>query len=63
METKEILKILTKELGIKGVEKGKNFFFVCPFHNDKNPSLSFEKNEQFFKCFSCDFKSKDIFNF
>ncbi|WNE41887.1 MAG: DNA primase [Mycoplasmataceae bacterium] len=63
METKIILEILTKELGIKGIDKGKSFFFVCPFHNDKNPSLSFEKNEQFFKCFSCDFKAKDIFNF
>lgn len=63
METKTILTILTKELGIRGSERGKNFFFLCPFHDDKNPSLSFEKNNQFFKCFSCGFKASSIFVF
>ncbi|WNE41545.1 MAG: DNA primase [Mycoplasmataceae bacterium] len=63
METRTILNILTKELGIKGEDKGKSFFFICPFHNDKKPSLSFEKNEKFFNCFSCEFKAKDIFTF
>jgi DNA primase len=63
METKTILNILIKELGIKGLDKGKSFFFLCPFHNDKNPSLSFEKINKFFNCFSCDFKAKNIFVF
>jgi DNA primase len=63
METKTILNILIKELGIKGIDRGKSFFFLCPFHNDKNPSLSFEKKNKFFNCFSCDFKAKNIFVF
>ncbi len=33
--------------------KGKNFFGVCPFHEDHSPSLSVNKDKQIFKCFSC----------
>lgn len=35
------------------VQKGKNFFGVCPFHNDTNPSLSVSREKQIYKCFSC----------
>jgi len=34
-------------------EKGKNFFGVCPFHNDHSPSMSVSKEKQMYKCFSC----------
>ncbi len=33
--------------------KGKNFFGVCPFHQDHSPSMSVSKEKQMFKCFSC----------
>lgn len=33
--------------------RGKNFFGVCPFHNDSNPSMSVAKDKQIYKCFSC----------
>lgn len=33
--------------------RGKNFVGVCPFHDDKNPSMSVSKEKQYFKCFSC----------
>ncbi len=26
---------------------------ICPFHDDKHPSMSIEPNKQIFKCFSC----------
>lgn len=32
---------------------GKNYFGVCPFHNDNNPSMSVSKEKQIYKCFSC----------
>lgn len=32
---------------------GKNYFGICPFHNDKNPSMSVSKEKQIYKCFSC----------
>lgn len=33
--------------------KGKNFFGVCPFHQDHSPSMSVSKEKQMYKCFSC----------
>ena len=33
--------------------KGKNYFGVCPFHQDHSPSMSVSKEKQMFKCFSC----------
>ena len=33
--------------------KGKNFFGVCPFHDDNNPSMSVSSDKQIYKCFSC----------
>ncbi len=33
--------------------KGKNFFGVCPFHDDTNPSMSVSPSRQIYKCFSC----------
>ena len=33
--------------------KGKNFFGVCPFHDDHSPSMSVSKERQLFKCFVC----------
>ena len=28
---------------------GKNYFGVCPFHNDNNPSMSVSKEKQIYK--------------
>lgn len=33
--------------------KGKNYFGVCPFHDDSNPSMSVSPSRQIYKCFSC----------
>lgn len=33
--------------------KGKNFFGVCPFHNDNHPSMSVSREKQIYTCFSC----------
>ena len=35
------------------IPKGKNYFGVCPFHDDKNPSMSVSKDKQIYTCFSC----------
>lgn len=34
-------------------QKGKNYFGVCPFHQDHSPSMSVSKEKQMYKCFSC----------
>lgn len=35
------------------IPKGKNYFGVCPFHDDNNPSMSVSEDKQIYKCFSC----------
>lgn len=35
------------------VPKGKNYFGVCPFHNDHSPSLSVSPDKQIYRCFTC----------
>ena len=35
------------------VARGKNFFVVCPFHDDSNPSLCVSREKQIYTCFSC----------
>lgn len=44
------------------VQKGRNFFGVCPFHNDTNPSMSVSREKQIYKCFSCG-ASGNVFTF
>ena len=34
-------------------QRGKNFFCVCPFHDDHSPSMSLSTDKQIYKCFSC----------
>ena len=34
---------------------GRNFVCLCPFHADKNPSLSIDRDRQIWKCWVCDF--------
>lgn len=43
-------------------QRGKNFFGVCPFHDDTNPSMSVSREKQIYKCFSCG-ASGNVFNF
>ena len=42
--------------------RGKNFFGVCPFHDDHSPSMSVSKDKQIYKCFSCG-ATGNVFNF
>src|SRR5690625_4410094 len=34
-------------------KKGKNFFGLCPFHNERTPSFSVSQEKQIFHCFGC----------
>ncbi len=34
-------------------QKGKNYFGLCPFHDDHSPSMSVSPQKQIYTCFSC----------
>lgn len=42
--------------------KGSNYVGVCPFHNDRNPSMSVNQPRQIYHCFSCG-AGGDVFKF
>ncbi len=42
--------------------KGRNFFGVCPFHDDHSPSMSVSPEKQIYTCFSCG-ASGNVFTF
>lgn len=44
------------------IKKGKNFFCVCPFHDDTNPSMSVSRELQMYTCWSCH-ATGNVFNF
>ena len=43
-------------------KKGKNYFGICPFHDDHNPSMSVSNEKEMYKCFVCG-AAGNVFNF
>ena len=56
----DIVKIISSYIPL--TQKGKNYFGVCPFHDDTNPSMSVSPDKQIYKCFSCG-ASGNVFDF
>lgn len=43
-------------------QKGRNYFALCPFHDDHNPSMSISPDKQIYTCFVCGAHG-NVFNF
>jgi DNA primase catalytic core len=52
---------LFASFNVKLDKKGKSFMGLCPFHDDKNPSLSVDREKGLFNCFGCG-ESGDAFD-
>lgn len=50
-QSSDIVSIISQYVALK--RKGRNYFGVCPFHNEKNPSFSVSPDKQIFHCFGC----------
>ena len=50
-QTANIIDIISSYIPLE--QKGRNYFGVCPFHNDHSPSMSVSSEKQIYKCFSC----------
>ena len=48
----DIVEIVSSS-GVTLTKKGANYVGLCPFHDDKNPSLTVSPDKQIYKCFSC----------
>lgn len=46
-----IVDVISKYVNL--VKKGKNYFGICPFHDDNHPSMSVSPEKQIYTCFSC----------
>src|SRR3989304_7954958 len=44
---------LFREVGVELKQKGKGFTGLCPFHDDKTPSLSVDREKGLYNCFGC----------
>lgn len=47
----DIVEVISSYLPL--TTRGKNYFGVCPFHDDHSPSMSVSKDKQIYTCFSC----------
>ncbi|MCI8588045.1 MAG: DNA primase [Bacilli bacterium] len=56
----DIVQVISQYVSL--VKKGKNYFGVCPFHDDTNPSMSVSPEKQIYRCFSCG-ASGNVFSF
>lgn len=56
----DIVNIISDYIPLK--MQGKNYFGICPFHDDHSPSMSVSKERQLFKCFVCN-KGGNVFTF
>lgn len=56
----DIIDVISMYIGVK--KRGKSYIAVCPFHNDKNPSLNISQEKQIYHCFSCG-ASGNVFKF
>lgn len=47
----DIVDIVSEYVQLK--KQGRNYFGLCPFHNENTPSFSVTKDKQIFHCFGC----------
>ncbi len=47
----DIVKVISSYLNV--TKKGRNYWAVCPFHDDTNPSMSISPERKMFRCFVC----------
>ncbi len=50
-QSNDIVSIISQYIHLK--RSGRNYFGLCPFHNEKSPSFSVSPDKQIFHCFGC----------
>ena len=60
-QSNDIVDIISQYVHLK--RSGRNYFGLCPFHNEKSPSFSVSPDKQIFHCFGCGVGRQCIFIF
>ena len=50
-QSNDIVEVISQYIHLK--RKGRSYFGLCPFHNEKSPSFSVSPDKQIFHCFGC----------
>lgn len=58
--TADILDVISQYVNLK--KRGRNFFGLCPFHDERTPSFSVAPDKEIYHCFGCG-AGGSVFNF
>ena len=58
LDQSDIVDIIGRRIQL--TKKGQNFWCLCPFHDDKKPSMAVNQDKQFFYCFVCNASGNSI---
>ena len=50
-DTADIVEVVSRHVDL--IKRGRNFFGLCPFHNEKTPSFSVAPEKGIYHCFGC----------
>lgn len=56
----DIVQVISRYIMV--IKKGNAYVAICPFHDDKNPSMQISRAKQIYKCFVCG-AGGNVFNF